>query len=381
MNERNILETTMKKYLMILMLALVPTLLLAQAAGGAVTRPTKKTQTTTTTQRSGKKPGTTTNKKNDKPKQEPKKSEPKQQEAAGYDVTITCNVPSAALSIDGVANGTASGSRFLKTGSHSIRLKANGYEPLSRTITVGSSSTTFSFTMKQEEQKLSPVLQTLVSNMVRVEGGTFTMGATSEQGSDAYSDEKPAHQVTLSSFSIGKYEVTQEEWQAVMGSNPSNFKGSKRPVEQVSWEDCQEFIRKLNQLTGKQFRLPTEAEWEYAARGGNRSRGYKYAGSDNLGSVAWFTDNSGSQTHPVGQKSPNELGLYDMSGNVWEWCQDWKGNYSSSSQTNPTGASSGSGRVDRGGSWYNNARYCRSSYRDYYTPSFRYSDLGLRLAL
>lgn len=218
--------------------------------------------------------------------------------------------------------------------------------------------------------------------MVYVEGGTFTMGATSEQGSDAESDEKPAHQVTLSSFSIGKYEVTQEEWQAVMGSNPSNFKGSKRPVENVSWEDCQDFIRKLNQLTGKRFHLPTEAEWEYAARGGNRSRGYKYAGGDNLGSVAWYDDNSGDETHPVGQKSPNELGLYDMSGNVWEWCQDRFGSYSSSSQTNPTGPNSGSDRVLRGGSWLDYAWFCRSSYRSNFgTPSYRNYRLGLRLAL
>ena len=231
------------------------------------------------------------------------------------------------------------------------------------------------------ESQLPTTVHNLVDNMVFVEGGTFTMGATSEQSNDAYDDEKPAHQVTLSSFSIGKYEVTQEQWEAVMGSNPSMFKGAKLPVEQVSWTDCQEFIRKLNALTGKRFRLPTEAEWEYAARGGNRSRGYKYAGSDNLGSVAWYTDNSSSQTHPVGQKSPNELGLYDMSGNVWEWCQDWKGNYSSNAQTNPAGPSSGGVRVNRGGGWGSGARGCRSSYRFDSLPSLPYNDLGLRLAL
>ena len=217
--------------------------------------------------------------------------------------------------------------------------------------------------------------------MVRVEGGTFTMGATAEQGSDVYNDEKPAHQVTLSSYSIGKTEVTQALWQAVMGSNPSNFKGSNLPVEEVSWEDCQTFIRKLNALTGKNFRLPTEAEWEFAARGGNNSRGYKYSGSNTLSNVAWYTDNSSSTTHPVATKASNELGIYDMSGNVWEWCSDWHGSYSSSSQYNPTGPNSGSYRVGRGGCWNSYARYCRVSYRDDRHPAGRDGSLGLRLAL
>ena len=217
--------------------------------------------------------------------------------------------------------------------------------------------------------------------MVRVEGGTFTMGATPEQGSYVDDDESPTHQVTLSSYMIGKTEVTQELWEAVMGSNPSHFKGSNLPVEEVSWEDCQEFITKLNALTGKNFRLPTEAEWEFAARGGNNSRGYKYSGSNTLSNVAWYDDNSGSQTHPVGTKSPNELGIYDMSGNVWEWCSDWYGNYSSSSQYNPTGSISGSRSVFRGGSWFSNARFCRVSNRDDYYPTYRDNNLGLRLAL
>lgn len=218
-------------------------------------------------------------------------------------------------------------------------------------------------------------------DMVRVEGGTFRMGGTAEQGTDAYDREKPVHSVTLSSYYIGKNEVTQALWQAVMGSNPSNFKGSNLPVECVSWNDCQNFIQKLNSLTGRNFRLPTEAEWEFACRGGNNSRGYKYSGSNNLGSVAWYDDNSGGQTHPVGTKAPNELGIYDMSGNVWEWCNDWYDNYAANSQTNPTGPQSGSGRVDRGGSWSHNARRCRSSYRDDCYPAGRGIDLGLRLAL
>lgn len=216
--------------------------------------------------------------------------------------------------------------------------------------------------------------------MVRVEGGTFRMGATSEQvNSD--SDEKPVHSVTLSSYSIGQTEVTQALWKAVMGSNPSGFKGDNLPVENVSWNDCQTFIRKLNALTGRTFRLPTEAEWEFAARGGNESRGYQYSGSNNLGSVAWYSSNSGDKTHPVATKSANELGLYDMSGNVWEWCQDWYGSYSSSSQTNPTGPSAGSYRVNRGGSWSGSARGCRVANRYYCVPSFSFSSLGLRLAL
>lgn len=217
-------------------------------------------------------------------------------------------------------------------------------------------------------------------NMVWVEGGTFRMGATSEQGSEI-SDEKPVHSVTLSGYYIGKTEVTQALWQAVMGSNPSYFEGDDLPVEQVSWDDCQEFIRKLNSLTGQNFRLPTEAEWEFACRGGNNSRGYKYSGSNYIDNVAWYDGNSGDKTHPVATKSPNELGIYDMSGNVWEWCADWYGDYSSGRQTNPKGPYGGSGRVNRGGSWYNFARNCRSSIRIDDYPTYRDDLLGLRLAL
>lgn len=238
-------------------------------------------------------------------------------------------------------------------------------------------------TTKQTTQQnvLTITVKGVSFKMIRVQGGTFTMGATSEQGNDVVSDEKPAHKVTLSNYYIGETEVTQELWQAVMGSNPSYSKGVKLPVERVSWEDCQTFIRKLNQMTGKSFRLPTEAEWEFAARGGNRSNHYKYSGSGNLSSVAWYDDNCGNKTHPVGQKAPNELGLYDMSGNVWEWCADWYGDYSSSAQTNPNGPSNGSDRVNRGGSWYYYADYCRVSRRVSDTPTFRAIDLGLRLAL
>lgn len=218
-------------------------------------------------------------------------------------------------------------------------------------------------------------------NMVWVDGGTFRMGATSEQGSDANDRERPVHSVTLSGYYIGKTEVTQALWKAVMGSNPSEFKGDNRPVESVSWDDCQAFIRKLNALTGQNFRLPTEAEWEFACRGGNNSRGYKYSGSNYIDNVAWHDGNFGDKTHPVATKSPNELGIYDMSGNVWEWCADWYGDYSSGRQTNPKGPYDGSYRVCRGGGWINYARYCRSSFRNDDFPAARLYGLGLRLAL
>ncbi len=226
--------------------------------------------------------------------------------------------------------------------------------------------------------------------MVRVEGGTFTMGCTSEQG-DCWNYEKPAHSVTLSSYYIGKYEVTQGLWKTVMGSdnNPSEFKGDSLPIERVSWNIIvNEFIPKLNKLTGKTYRLPTEAEWEYAARGGNKSGGYKYSGSNNIDDVAWYgyyskekIGTSGKTTNPVGTKSPNELGIYDMSGNVWEWVSDWYGDYSSTAQADPTGPPSGSYRVFRGGSWNYDARNCRVSNRIINIPDRSNFFIGFRLVL
>lgn len=222
-------------------------------------------------------------------------------------------------------------------------------------------------------------------NMIYVQGGSFEMGSNTGE-----SDEKPIHTVTVSDYSIAEFEVTQELWQAVMGTTvrmqrdkennswPLRGEGSNYPMYYVSWNEAQEFINELNRRTGKNFRLPTEVEWEYAARGGNKSVGYQYAGSNNLNDVAWNTDNSGSATHPVGQKRANELGLYDMSGNVWEWCSDWYGDYSTSAQTNPKGASSGSYRVYRGGSWDDRAYNCRSAYR-FSALSTAPSTLGFRL--
>lgn len=217
--------------------------------------------------------------------------------------------------------------------------------------------------------------------MMKVEAGTFTMGATSEM-KKPYDHEKPAHQVTLTNdYYIGKTEVTQTLWKAVMGNNPSYFKGDNLPVENVSWADCQEFISKLNSMTGRNFRLPTEAEWEFAARGGNNSKHYQYSGSNNIDDVAWYSWYGADKTYAVATKQPNELGIYDMSGNVWEWCSDRYGGYSSNSQTNPTGPSNDSHRVRRGGSWRNYARDCRASFRNFSPPDFREIDLGLRLVL
>jgi formylglycine-generating enzyme required for sulfatase activity len=212
-------------------------------------------------------------------------------------------------------------------------------------------------------------------------GAQNTDSSGSNYDADAYDNEAPVHNVTLSDYQIGETEVTQALWKAVMSTNPSRWQGDNLPVEKVSWDDCQEFITKLNQATGKTFRLPTEAEWEFAARGGTKSQGYKYSGSNTIGDVAWYTVNSGSKTHEVGTKQANELGLYDMSGNVWEWCSDWYGEYSSSAQSDPTGPSTGSYRVQRGGSWYNAAWCCRVAIRSGYTPTIRYYYFGLRLAL
>lgn len=269
-------------------------------------------------------------------------------------------------------------SSFCMMGQQAIRSSRSGTQ--SRTTTTRSSSASTPSTTTASQNRTFTV-NGVKFTMVYVEGGSFVMGATSEQGSDAYSNEKPAHRVTVSSYYMGQTEVTQALWQAVMGTNPSEFKGTTNPVEKVSWNDCQTFIRKLNSLTGQTFRLPTEAEWEFAARGGKKSKAYKYSGGNNPGNVAWYDDNSGAKTHPVATKQANELGIYDMSGNVSEWCQGYSGNYSSSAQTDPIGPNSGSSRVDRGGSWYYSARSCRVSDRSSYAPDDRSYSLGLRLVL
>lgn len=226
--------------------------------------------------------------------------------------------------------------------------------------------TAFNFTgMDQAQRFYGEMCQ--IPIMIKVEGGTFEMGSN--------------YTVILSTFEIGKYPITQAQWETVMGKNPSNFREEPHaPVEKVSWKDVQIFIQKLNKLTGQVYRLPTEAEWEFAARGGAESKGYEYAGSNNLGEVGWYNKNSKSQTHPVGKKLPNELGLYDMSGNVWEWCQDWYGDYPSEAQTDPQGPESGDGRVIRGGSWDGVASDCRVASRNGDLPSDRGRRVGFRLA-
>ena len=334
-----------------------------------------------------------------------------QQAQQSQTLTIRYTPSSATVLVDNKmvngSNGVAQ--TTLPVGQHSFIVACNGYESEEGTVKLKASApsnlqitltkeamSTQQSTVSQPAVVQQPVVQTPVTNgdnisipvkdgisidMVRVEAGTFTMGATAEM-KDPYGDEKPTHQVTLTNdYYIGKYEVTQALWKAVMGKNPSNFKGDNLPVETVTWNDCQKFISKLNRITGKKFRRPTEAEWEYAARGGNKSRGYQYSGSNNLSDVAWYEDNSDSKTHAVGSKQANELGIYDMSCNVREWCQDWYGSYSSSSQVNPIGANSGYHRVCRGGGWYFTARNCRSSYRNSISPDGRGYDFGLRLVL
>ena len=223
------------------------------------------------------------------------------------------------------------------------------------------------------------VIQPIEPEMIWVEGGTFTIGCTD---GDCTSDgrEEPAHQVTVSGFYIGKYEITQKEWKSVMGSNPSYFKGDNLPVEYLSYNKIQQFIQTINAATDKNYRLPTEAEWEYAARGGKQSKGYKYSGSDSIDLVAWYDENSDDKTHPVGTKEPNELGIYDMSGNVWEFCSDWYGAYVNTSQINPIGPETGNQRVVRGGSYWD-IHSSRVSSRTSWLPENIIGNGGFRLVL
>ena len=326
--------------------------------------------------------------------------------SSGRSVTLQTDREGDILYVDGKRVGVSPQKLELSYGIHTIRAERGEQhteKELEVTETGGERVVTLGFGLLSQIRwsssvtpKQKEILSRLIGNMVRVDGGSFEMGATSEQGSNVTSDEELVHQVTLSDYYIGKYEVRQSEWEVVMGNNPSYFKGDDLPVEQVSWEDCHEFIRRLNALTGLNFKLPTEAQWEYAARGGRWSKGYKYSGSNDLEEVGWSWENSGvqvltgewdekkvkknhCQTHPVGEKHPNELGLYDMSGNVWEWCQDWYGYYNRNTQVDSAGPARGSYRVARGGCWFRDAWFCRVSYRNCQTPVHCYSYLGFRL--
>ncbi|MDD4748208.1 MAG: SUMF1/EgtB/PvdO family nonheme iron enzyme, partial [Salinivirgaceae bacterium] len=302
---------------------------------------------------------------------------------AGIAVTITSTPTGAELYVDGSRVGTTPYTATLGFGSHSIKL-ISGKIVVEESIAISQSGKTrFEYNVS-EFGNFTETTYNLNLEMIAVRGGTFQMGDTF---GDVGSDEKPVHSVTVSDFYMGKYEVTQAQWRAIMGNNPSKFSGCDNcPVEQVSWNDVQEFIKKLNAKTGKKYRLPTEAEWEYAAKGGVETHGrasHRYAGSNTLNDVAWNTNNSNSKTHPVGGKKPNELGIYDMSGNVWEWCNDWydKNYYGSSPFNNPQGPSSGSYRVFRGGSWYGNASICRVAFRSFSTPDSGSYFIGFRLCL
>ena len=299
----------------------------------------------------------------------------------GREVSITAP-QGAAIYVDGQQMATSQYRGTLSFGSHKVYAMMNGKRSLPKTLSVEQNATAMPKIALSFSKDQNFTVNGVTFKMVFVEGGTFTMGATQEQGTDASDDEKPTHSVTLSDYYIGQTEVTQALWEAVMGSNPSYFVGSKRPVERIGWNNCQKFVKKLKELTAKNFRLPTEAEWEYAARGGNKSKGYKYSGSNLIGEVAWYERNSQRETHPVGLKRANELGLYDMSGNVWEWVHDMKGRYSSEAQTNPIGSTDGS-YVMRGGCFcLYEGRRCRVSARDTYYPDLDEGFyFGMRLAL
>lgn len=303
----------------------------------------------------------------------------------------------ATIYIDGEMVGETP--KFIKeilVGKHEVRITKEGYYDKTQYVTIDCDKRNQAIISLDEKRNTQyEIINSFVSaydqvftvngvsfTMKFIEGGTFQMGATSEQSSKADSDEKPVHSVTLDDYYLGETEVTQELWTAVMGNNPSHRKGDKLPVETVSWNDCQEFVNKINQLTGKSFRLPTEAEWEYAARGGKKSEGFIYSGSNSINSVAWYIITTNDQgIRKVKSKQPNELNLFDMSGNVWEWCSDKKGAYNRSPQRNPQGSSYGTKYIIRGGSCRRGARDCRVTYRNGDEPDVKTNDYGLRLCL
>ena len=280
-------------------------------------------------------------------------------------------------------------------GEHRVRITKEGFLPYEQVLEIEKGKDkliNYTLSDLKDMQTATPIdmnnvvhrfnVQGVNFVMVKVCGGTFIMGATDEQREGMNNNELPIHQVTVSDFYMGQTEVTQALWTAVMGTNPSAFPSNpSNPVENISWEDSQTFIRKLNQLTGQTFRLPTEAEWEYAARGGRDTISYRYAGDSIIANVAWSLENSNQTTHIVAAKHANQLGLYDMSGNVCEWCDDWYADYEMTKQKDPHGPAQGAYKVYRGGSWHFDARYARTAQRNYHTTTFSNHNIGLRLAL
>lgn len=262
----------------------------------------------------------------------------------------------------------------LREDVYKIYAEAPGYASESRSALIAPGAVTNVQIVMEKQEKRG--IDFISHNMVFVKGGRFRMGSNDDE------DERPPHEVELSDFMIGKYEVTQLEWESVMATNPSFWKGDDYPIENVSWDDIQTFLKKLNQQTGHRYRLPTEAEWEYAARGGEKSKGYLYSGSDSLDEVAWYENNSDGRTHKVGLLKPNELGLYDMNGNVWEWCQDWYDimYYKHSVPKNPPGPATGESKVLRGGSWYDDSHAYKTTFRNWYQPRRAFKNDGFRLA-
>ena len=296
---------------------------------------------------------------------------------SGREVAIS-TAPGAEIFVDGKSVGNTQYTGNLTFGSHTIYAMLNGKRSGEKKIDIAVGNDKINIPLTFSDN-LTFTVSGVQFSMAYVEGGTFEMGGS---GSSVSGRPQPPIEVALSDYYIGQTEVTQALWIAVMGSNPSKYKGNDRPVTNVSWYDCQTFIKKLNSMTGKLFRLPTEAEWEYAARGGKYSHHYQYSGSNDIDKVAWYNGNPyGGKAHPVGKKKANELGLYDMSGNVDEWCNDWYGDYNNNPQTNPQGATSGKIKIFRGGCFYHMRACCHVAFRNGITPDVADVGTGFRLAM
>lgn len=289
---------------------------------------------------------------------------------SGKQVAITSEPSGAQIFIDDSLYGTTPKSIWLEYGEYLFKLTKGNKVIVEKVTTSFTSSAANSFILKDSNDPLDQY-------MVLVKGGTFRMGDTFGEGK---AFEKPVHDVTISDFYISKYEITQSLWEEIMGNSPSHFKDCDQcPVERVSWYEVQNFITKLNVLTGKNYRLPTETEWEYAARGGEKTQNHRYSGARNINDVAWYSGNSGNKTNEVGLLKPNELGIYDMSGNVWEWCNDWFSSYSTTPEINPKGPETGDGRVVRGGSWFGYIDANRLTFRGFDDPANSRSYIGFRV--